>query len=300
MNVLLLAPDFEISEGWLREMMVAAPGARIVGEGEVPDDAIEVVIVDNPPPGRLGRLLKLRLIISLSAGVDALLSDPDLPDVPIVRLVNAEMKALMREYVVYQVIRLHRGSGDIEQLHREGRWEWLPAAVPASNRRVSVLGLGRLGQTCAEALRDLGFQVFGWSRDLKKLPQIQCFSGIDGLSAMLAQTDILVCLLPLTPFTNQLLSADIFSRLPVGASIINAGRGGCLNEGDLIRALDSGQLSHATLDVFTIEPLPTDHPLWHHPKVTITPHTAAYPPPESFVTPIALNLQKLARGEFFH
>lgn len=297
MNVLLLAPQLEISETWSRAITAAGADVRLVEEGELPDEAIEVVIVDNPPPGRLCQFLNLRLIMSLSAGIDALLSDPSLPDIPIVRLVNAEMIGLMREYICYQVLRLHRGFADIEELHRERRWEWLSATRPAMCRRVLVLGLGEIGQACAEALRDLGFQVSGWSRHPKELRQIRCFSGLDGLRSVVPQTDILVCLLPLTALTSQLLSADLFDRLPVGSSIINAGRGGCLNEVDLIGALDRGQLSHATLDVFTIEPLPIDHPLWAHPKVTITPHTAAYPPPESFIAPIALNLQRLARGE---
>lgn len=299
MNVLLLAPDLDVSEAWSRAIVELAPGTVLVAEGDLPDAAIDVAVVDSPPPGRLCRYPNLRLIMSLSAGTDVLLSDPDLANVPIVRLTNPAMVALMREYICYQVLRIHRGFSDIERLHHELRWEWLAAAEPAMCRRVLVMGLGEIGGPCAEALRDLGFQVSGWSRSSKNLRGIPCFTGFDGLKSVLPQTDILVCLLPLTTLTKQLLSADLFQRLPAGSSVINAGRGQCLNETDLIAALDSGQLSHATLDVFTVEPLPLGHPLWVHPKVTITPHTAAYPPAESFVSPIAHNLRRLSDGEPF-
>ena len=163
MNVLLLAPELEASDRWFHGITVAAPGTKIVRDRELPDDEIAVAIVDTPSPGRLCQIPNLKLIMSLSAGIDAMMLDPTLPDVPIVRLVPPEMIALMREYVCYQVLRIHRNFAAIEQLHREMRWEWLSAAKPAMDRRVLVLGLGDLGRRTAEALNNLGFQVSGWS-----------------------------------------------------------------------------------------------------------------------------------------
>lgn len=294
LNVILLAPEFDLSEDWLRAMGKAAPGICIVEDGAVPDEAITAALVDGVAPGRLARIPNLRMIMSLSAGVEGLLEDPHLPSVPIVRLVPADMVALMREYVVYHALRLHRGFHELENMQRAQRWEWMPASKPARLSRVSVLGLGRLGLSSAEALRDLGFQVAGWSRTPKAVQGIRCFWGLTGLHAILPDTDILVCLLPLTAATRGILAEPLFERLPVGASIINVSRGGCQNENDLLRALDNGRLAHATLDVFATEPLPRGHRLWSHARVTVTPHTAAYPPPESFIPLIASSLAQLS------
>jgi glyoxylate/hydroxypyruvate reductase len=296
-NILLLAPQFECSDTWRIAMAAAAPDVAIVADGDVDSAVIEGALVDEPPPGRLQYCTNLRFILSLSAGVDSLLADPTLPAVPIVRLVNTEMSALMREYIVYQVLRLHRRFDETEALQRDRRWVWLSSAASAASRVVSVLGVGHLGRPAAEALQSLGFQVRVWSRTPKQIPGIRCFTGIDGLHTLLAGTDILVSVLPLTPDTMDILSEDLFRRLPVGASIINVGRGACLREDDLLNALDSGHLAHATLDVFAVEPLPDEHPLWRHPRVTITPHTAAYPEPESFVKTIATALTRIREGD---
>jgi len=297
MKLLLLAPDFEFSKDWACALAAAAPCASIVQDGEVPDSDIEGALVDSPPAGRLRLCPNLKIVFSLSAGVDSLLGDPTLPNIPIVRLASPEMAALMREYVAYQVLRLHRGFARFEKLQRDGCWVWMPSSRPANMCRVSVLGLGTIGLASAHALRALGFQVSGWSRTKKHESGIQCYTGLDGLMALLPQTDILVCLLPLTPETHGLIGADLLSRLPRGASFINASRGTCHIQEDLIRALDSGQVSHATLDVFESEPLPQEDPLWQHPRVTITPHTAAYPRPEACIAQIAVNLTQLSRGE---
>jgi glyoxylate/hydroxypyruvate reductase A len=297
MNVVLLAPEFDYSDAWRTAVEAAVPGLRLVAEGEVDANMIDAAVVDNPPPGRLQQYRHLRVILSLSAGVDTLLADPTLPKVPIVRLVAPEMVALMREYVVYHVLRIHRRFADLEALQRERRWVWLPAVPSARSRRVAVLGLGHLGRPSAEALHMLGFDVRGWSRTKKRIPGITCFAGAEGLDALLPETDILVSLLPLTDGTRGLLAARLFSQLPFGASVINVGRGGCLNEDDLVQALDSGHLSHATLDVCAIEPLPPDHPLWRHSRITITPHMAAYPSPNSFIDPIATALSRTEQRE---
>jgi glyoxylate/hydroxypyruvate reductase A len=278
-------------------MADAAPGIRVVKDGVLPDNAIAAALVDGVAPGRLKEFANLKLIMSLSAGVEKLLGDPYLPAIPVVRLVTEDMAALMREYVVYHVLRLHRGFHQMEELQSEQRWEWMPASRPARLARISILGLGKLGLASAEALRDLGFQVAGWSRTPKVLVGIQSFSGSSGLHELLSRTEILVCLLPFTTATSHLLAEPLFERLPAGASIINASRGACQDEEDLLRALDSGRLSHATLDVFATEPLPKGHRLWSHPRVTVTPHAAAYPLPESFIPLIATCLARIAAGQ---
>lgn len=297
-NVLLLAPDFDLPDDWIERVETASgPGVRVVLEGELPDDEIEGAIVDNPPPGRLNRLRNLKLVLSLSAGIDSLLSDPLFPTVPLIRIVPPAMVALMREYVCYHALRIHRNFPATENLQRAGRWEWLAGSAPATTRGVLVLGLGALGAATAEALSNLGFRTFGFSQCRRNVPGVTCIQGTAGLHEALTIVDIVVCLLPLTPSTTHFLRADLFLRMRRGSSIVNAGRGQCLREQDLLDALNSQHLSSATLDVFVTEPLPSDHPFWTHPQITITPHLAAYPQPHAFVDSIAGHLSRFERGE---
>jgi glyoxylate/hydroxypyruvate reductase A len=297
MKIVLLAPQFDCSEAWRAAFVAAIPEVELVDEEYSDVDRIEGAIVDEPPPGQLQQYPNLRFVLSLSAGVDALLADATLPAVPIIRLANAEMAALMREYVSYHVLRLHREFAILEALQRDRRWVWMPSAVPAASRRILVLGLGQLGTAAATTLAALGFQVRGWSRTPKRIAHVECAAGLRSLYALLPETDILVSILPLTSDTRDLLSDDVFRRLPKGASVINVGRGGCLRHDDLLRALDRGHLAHATLDVFGVEPLPENDPLWCHPRVTITPHIAAYPPPETFIRPIADAITRFRAGQ---
>ncbi len=297
MNLLLVAPDFENRELWSEAFLRLTPPVRLVAEGDIPDHEVAAVLVDSAPPLRLRRFPNLQVVFSLTAGVDTLLADPDLPDVPIVRLVPADTAALMKEYVVYQALRLHRGFANFERLQREHRWVWPAPSVSAASRRLSVLGLGQVGMSVAEGLRDVGFQVAGWTRTPKDAPGIRCITGDAGLAALLSDTDILVSVLPLTRSTRGLLCKDLFQRLPRGASIINVGRGGCLDEVDLLEALGSGHIAHATLDVFAREPLQPESLLWDHPRVTITPHAAGYPAPQSMAALVAANVARLTNGE---
>lgn len=242
--------------------------------------AIDYALVWNPEPGLLASLPNLKLIVGLGAGVDALLRDKTLPpQVPIVRLVDPYMTDAMSEYVVFQVLRLHRQ--DIDYLAQQRAHVWQEREqVNASERRVGILGFGTLGQDAGRKLKALGFNVAGWSRTPRPVPGFAAFAGEAGFGEMLARSDILVCLLPLTPATEGILDAAAFARLPHGAALVNAGRGGHLVEADLVPALESGQLSAAVLDVFRTEPLPPDHPFWNHPRIVVTPHIAAetHPP----------------------
>ena len=298
MNVILLAPDFDLPDDWIHRVELGSgPGVHIVLEHVIPDDDIQVAIVDNPQPGRLARMRNLQVVFSLSAGIDSLIGDPLFPNVPIVRIIPSAMVSLMREYVCYHALRTHRGFAAIEALQNERRWEWLAGSAPATEHDVVVLGLGALGAPTAQALSCLGFRTFGWSCHPRTIDGVTCLHGVEGLFGVLATVDILVSVLPLTPSTTNLICRDVFSKMPHGASLISAGRGQCVNEGDLLDALDSDHLGSATLDVFAVEPLPEGHPLWSHSKVTITPHMAAYPQATSFVEPLAEQLRRFVAGE---
>ncbi|MFN0317333.1 MAG: 2-hydroxyacid dehydrogenase [Burkholderiales bacterium] len=261
-----------------------------------PED-IRYALVWNPPPGLLATLPNLGAILVLGAGVDALLQDKSLPrHVPILRLVDAGLKDQMTEYGLYGVLHFHRDMPYYQGRQREGQWQ-PRAAVPATERRVGVMGLGVLGADLARALARMGFQVFGWSRSLHSIEGVTSFQGEHGLREFLAKSDILANLLPLTPQTQGILNAENFARLPAGAAVINLARGGHLVEGDLLAALDSGHLSGAMLDVFQHEPLAPGHPLWSHPKVFITPHVSAQTVTELAQGQVIENIRGIERGE---
>lgn len=259
-------------------------------------DDIEIALVWKPPPGALRKFPKLKAIFSVGAGVDALLGDPDLPEgVPLCRMVDDSLTRGMVEYTELHVLRHHRDQPLLEAKQRAGEWDAFASPL-ASERRVGVMGLGQIGGAAAEALSALGFQTVGWSRGPKDIPGVECHHGAEGLGAFLQGTEILVCLLPLTSETEDLLDRKLFAQLPQGACLINAGRGGQQVEGDILAALESGQLGYVTLDVFREEPLPADHPFWRHPKITVTPHNAAITEARSAVKRVVENIRRLEEG----
>lgn len=248
---------------------------------EIGDRAqIVYAMVWNPERGLLASLPNLKLIVGLGAGVDHILRDPSAPKrVPIMRLVDPYMTDAMSEHVAFSVLRLHRQDLDYLAQQRAQIWEEREQKN-AAERPVGILGFGTLGQDAGRKLKALGFDVAGWSRSAKEVSGFVTFAGADGFDTLLRRSEIVVCLLPLTPETRGTLNAAAFARMPRGAAIVNAGRGGHLVEEDLIPALDSGQLSGAVLDVFREEPLPAAHPFWRHPRIIVTPHIAAetHPP----------------------
>jgi len=243
---------------------------------------IRYALVWKPEAGVLASLPNLELIISVGAGVDHVLGDPELPDVPLVRFVDPDLSGRMAEYVALHVLFHQRRMSEYQDQQRRHEWSYKPEPA-AREVRVGMMGLGRMGLAAIDVLRPFGYQLRGWSRTPREIAGVACHAGSEGLEPFLADTDILVCVLPATQETNGLLDYALFSqlsrqgrhsRLP-GPVLINAGRGSLQVEADVVRALDAGVLYAASLDVFETEPLPAESPLWRHPRVVVTPHNAA-------------------------
>lgn len=235
---------------------------------------VEFILAWRPKSGDLMRYPNLKAVFWLGAGVDWLLEQKDLPKVPFVRLVDPGLTASMTQYIVLHTLRYHRRQPELEALQRRREWTEIDYPLPW-RRRVGILGLGVLGGDAARKLKALDFDVAGWSRTPKSVAGVTSFHGDDQLVPFLNRTEILACLLPLTSETRGIVDAKLLAALPRGACVINAGRGGHVVDADLLAALDSGHVAHATLDVFNTEPLPPDHPYWTHPRVTVTPHIAS-------------------------
>ncbi len=263
---------------------------------------IRYALLWKPPPEIFENLPNLEVIFSLGAGVDHLLALDKLPrDVPIVRVEVDDLTARMSEYAILQVLMHHRRQREYDTMAQKREWRELHQ--PAANEiRVGVMGLGVLGLDAARKLAMLGFQIAGWSRSQKQINGIKTYSGQSGLHDFLARTDILLCLLPLTDETRAILDYPLFCSLArdgagAGPVLINAGRGGLQVETDIIRALDEGILAGASLDVFEIEPLPQQSPLWGNEKVIITPHCAASSSPDAISRRIAEQIKACEQGD---
>jgi glyoxylate/hydroxypyruvate reductase A len=261
---------------------------------------VHYAAVWKPKPGELASFPNLRVIFNLGAGVDALTADATLPEVPLVRVAVSDLTDRMAEYVVLHVLMHHRQELYLRESQREKRWapkfQW-----PAGAISVGIMGLGTLGANAAEVLRRLGFRVAGWSRGPRQIDDVECFHGAGQLDAFLRRTDILVCLLPLTPDTRHILNRDLLAKLnrssPLGAPVlINAGRGGLQNEADILVSLNDGTLGAASLDVYETEPLPPDSPFWIHPKVVLTPHNAADTDPDEISKYVARQIERFEAG----
>ncbi|MFZ5709421.1 MAG: 2-hydroxyacid dehydrogenase [Pseudomonadota bacterium] len=259
-------------------------------------DAVDYIVCS--PGGTISDFTPYRrckAVLNLWAGVERLVTNPTLT-MPLARMVIPGMTESMVEYVAANVLRHHLG---LDRFIRNPAHEWNPEPAPpnARDRRVTVLGMGDLGSACATALAALNFNVTGWSRSARSLAGVDCLAGREALPAALGRAEILVLLLPLTDETRDILNARTLAMLPRGAMIVNAGRGALIDDGALIAALESGHVAHATLDVFRREPLPRDHPFWHHPGVTVTPHIAAKTPVGEASRMVAENIRRSESGE---
>ena len=248
----------------------------------IPDpESVDIVVSDGPAAGALKAFSRLRLVVSLWAGVDYLFADPDLPpDAQVTHLVDGNLTAAMVEAALAHVLAAHRQHDVYRRFQNEKKWK--PKRQPlVTGRIVGVLGLGTLGTAVSRALRAVGFEVYAWSRTRREIPGITVLAGDDGFRELLERAAILVNLLPLTPTTRGILRRDTLSLLPEGAVVINLARGGHVVESDLVALLDSGHLRHAVLDVHAAEPLPVEHPSWSHPRIDVLPHVAAPTDPAS-------------------
>lgn len=287
---------------WVEAFRRALPGRSVVDAADAfRPDAIRYVAAWQPVRGSLARLPNLRAIFSLGAGVDHLMGDPDLPDLPVVRVATDDLTRRMSEWVVLHCLAILRQYDRYGRQQAVGVWEDDRDQPAAAEVRVGIMGIGVLGQDAALKLRTMGFDVAGWGRSAKSVPGLPVFAGAAGLDAFLARTDILVALLPLTPETRGLLNAALFRRLARdgrlgGPFLLNAGRGGLQVEADVVAALVDGALKGAVLDVFETEPLPENSALWTAPNLTITPHNAAMSAPDATARYIGEQIARMEAG----
>lgn len=258
-------------------------------------EEIEYLAFMHPDFDKLPSFPNLRAMFSRSAGVEAFARHPRLPKVPLGKVEPAEGDPMMTEYVVMHVLRLHRDMPGYQAAQARKEWRRVPIVRP-EQRRIGFLGLGLMATAPALVLRSLGFPVSAWVRSPRPAAEVPLFHGDDQLERFLGQTDIAVCLLPLTPATEGILCARTFAMMPRGAMLVNVGRGKHVVDEDLIAALDSGQLAHAALDALWPEPLPPESPLWTHPKVTVMPHVARRPTVGQLVAEVAANIRSLEAG----
>ena len=268
---------------------------------EIGNANIRYALAWGPPPGELAKLPNLELIVSVGAGVDHLLKDPTLPDVPVVRFVDGDLTSRMVSYVAANVLFHHRRMIELRDQQRDANWAYLPEPA-AHELSIGIMGLGVLGQACAKALAPLGYKLTGWTRSKRQVDGVTCFGGTNELDAFLGATDILVVLLPLTPDTRGIITSKLLAKLRrpkvlPGPVLINAGRGGLQSEEEIIASLDQGTLYAASLDVFTTEPLPATSPVWAHPRILLTPHIAAESDPRAIARYLIAQVGRHQRGE---
>lgn len=294
MRVLLAAAAD--ADRWREAFAARLPGATIAVWPDAPPDA-DYALVWRAPADLFARVRVRRAIFNLGAGVDALLAVPGLPSgVPVLRLEDAGMAEQMAEYVALAVLRAFRDAEHYAREQRAGRWTPLPRR-DKRDFRVGLLGAGVLGRAVARTLAALGFPLAAWSRTPHAIPGAAVYAGIGSLRPFLASVRVAVALLPSTPATRGLLDAERLSWLPEGAHLVNAGRGDLVVDADLVAALDSGRLASATLDVYRAEPLPPQHPFWHHPGIVMTPHVSALTRIAESADQVAAKIAAIERGE---
>ncbi|MEH6476285.1 MAG: glyoxylate/hydroxypyruvate reductase A [Sneathiella sp.] len=262
---------------WLNALSLLLPGERLVPFSNLTNaekTEATIAIVANPQPNEIEQLPNLLWIHSVWAGVERMLADLQGASFDIVRLIDPELSRTMAEAALAWTLYLHRDMPAYYRQQQDQNWKALPYKKP-SQKTVGVLGLGSLGNAASKTLANTGFNVVGWSRNKKNISGLKTFEGPEGLKSTFAQSDIIVCLLPLTDETRGLIGQELLQLMPSGGGIINFARGPIINKTDLITALDDGHLAHAVLDVFDQEPLPASDPFWVHPHVTVLPHISA-------------------------
>ena len=294
--VLWFFSDFDDAEAWAAALRHELPDLTVdAGVAPQRPEAVRWALVWRPPPGGLAQCSRLEAIFSLAAGVEALLADPTLPDVPLCRMVDPGLTATVVDYAHLVVLRAHREFPRFAELQAERRWRQTTPRL-AGEVTVAVLGLGELGGAVAGRLAGHGYRVRGWSRRPKSIEGVRTASGPDGLAACVRDADVVLGLLPATPATRDLFDAAFFAAMKPGATFANLGRGDQLVDTDLLAALDRGQVERAVLDVFRDEPLPSAHPFWGHPRVLVTPHVAGSTLPTTGAPVVADNIRRARAG----
>lgn len=296
MAILILRND-DKGNPWREALLQHDPDLEVYVYPEPhPKDQILMAAVWKHPSGSLEGYANLKGVHSMGAGVDFIMEEPlPVSNLPVVRVVDPNLTADMAEYVLVHCLAHLRELTPYAQQQANSTWEPKPYRR-ASETTVGIMGLGQLGKATAKVLLKNGFSCRGWTRSSRPDVDFPCFAGAGEREAFLSGCDILVCLLPLTPDTADILDAHVFQALPKGAFLINAARGGHLDESALVKALDSGQLSGACLDVFKEEPLPVDHPFWSHPRIRITPHVASVSDPRTVAAQLVGNYRTLVQG----
>jgi glyoxylate/hydroxypyruvate reductase A len=298
MRILLYRGDGNTAP-WADDFTRLLPGAQCVTWAEgIKQEPCDYAVVWAPPAAMLRELAEVKAVFLMGAGADAILKQgAELPPhVPIVRLGDAGMGVQMGEYVVHAVLRHFRRFDQYEDQSATGEWRPLAAHV-RETFSVGVMGAGVLGLRVLDCLRPFGFPLHAWSRGAKQIDGVRSFAGDDGLDAFLRATRVVVCMLPLTDATANILNRANLAKLPQGAYVINVARGAHVSEPDLLANIQSGHIAGATLDVFRHEPLPLQHPFWQEPRITITPHIAALTLREESARQIAGKIGQMARGE---
>jgi glyoxylate/hydroxypyruvate reductase len=294
MRITLCCTDTKV-EPWLAGLRQALPQVTVDAWTPGASQA-DYAVVWAPPQAFVDQQAGLRAVFNIGAGVDALMALQIPASMQVVRLDDAGMSVQMAEYVCHAVIRHFREFDGYEADVKQGKWSYRKPRSRA-DFSVGIMGLGVLGQRVAQALAKFEFPVLGWSRTARQLDGVRCFSGASGFDAFLGATRVLVCLLPLTPDTRDIINTATLKQLQAGAYVVNVARGAHLVDDDLIAMIDSGHVSGATLDVFRTEPLPPTHAFWKHPKITLTPHTSARTLRDESITQIVGKILAIERGE---
>ena len=297
-NVLFAAHSsrWPIYEPHLRRALEAAGIDAHLSQDIPPEEVDYIVYTPNSPLQDFTPYTRAKAVLNLWAGVETITGNETLK-IPLARMVDPGLTQGMVDWCVGHTLRHHLGM-DTDITRTSPRWQ--PRTPPlATERRVTVLGLGALGTAVAETLVGLKFNVTGWSRSPKTVAGVTCLHGANGLREALSAAEIAILLLPDTPATENTLNAETLGWMPQGAFIINPGRGPLIDDDALLAALDSGKIAHATLDVFRVEPLPKDHPYWAHPRVTVTPHIAAETRASTASEVIVENIRRGEAGEPF-